>query len=82
MSLHPVEDALEAHPALDPGERAAGARVRAAPERDVGLGVGPVDAELGRALEPPGVAVGGAVEQHDRRAGRDVDATDASSSDG
>jgi hypothetical protein len=38
--------------------------------------VGPVDAELLRALEPPGVAVGGAVEQHDRCAGRDVDAGD------
>ena len=49
---HPVEDALEADPALGPGERAAGARVGAAAERDVGLGVGAVDAELGRALEP------------------------------
>ena len=50
---HPVEDALEADPALGPGERATGARVGAAPERDVGLGVVAVDAELGRALEPP-----------------------------
>ena len=38
--------------------------------------LGAVDAELGRALEPPRVAVGGAVEQHHRRAGRDVDAAD------
>ena len=75
--VHPVEDALEADPALDPGERAAGAGVGAAPEGDVGLGVGPVDAELGRALEAPRVAVGGAVEQHHRGAGRDVDAADA-----
>ena len=73
---HPVEDALEADPALGPGERAAGAGVGAAPEGDVGLGVGPVDAELVRALEAPGVAVGGAVEQHHRRAGLDVDAAD------
>ena len=39
-------------------------------------GVGPVDAELGRALEAPRIAVGRAVEQHHRRAGRDVDAAD------
>ena len=38
-------------------------------EGDVLLGVGPVEAELGRALEPPGIAVGGPVEQHDRRSG-------------
>ena len=73
---HPVEDALEAHPALGPGQRAAGAGVDAAPEGDVGLGVGPIDVELGRALEAPRVAVGRAVEQHHRGAGRDVDAAD------
>ena len=74
--VHAVEDALEADAALGAGERAAGARVVAAPERDVRLRVRAVDAELGRALEAPGVAVGGAVEQHHRRARRDVDAAD------
>ena len=65
---HPVEDALEADPALGPRQRRARAGVVAAPERDVGLRVGAVDPELGRALEPPGVAVGRAVQQHHRRA--------------
>ena len=37
--VHPVEDALEADAALDAGERAAGARVGAASEGDVGLRV-------------------------------------------
>ena len=37
---------------------------------------GAVDPELGRALEPPRVAVGGAVQQHHGRARRDVDAAD------
>ena len=32
--------------------------------------------ELGGALEPSGIAVGGAVEQHHRRPGRDLDAAD------
>ena len=54
----------------------AGAGVVAAAERDVGLRVRPVDAELGRALEPPRVAVGGAVQQHHGRARGDVDAAD------
>ena len=40
------------------------------------LGVGAVALELGRALEVPRVAVGGAVEQHDRCAGGDLDASD------
>ena len=64
----------EADVALGPRERAARARVRAAPERDVRPGVRTVDAELVRVLEPPRVAVRRAVEQHHRRAGRDVDA--------
>ena len=51
---HAVEDALEADPALGPGQRAAGAGVDAAPERDVGLGVGPVDAELVRGTRTAG----------------------------
>src|SRR3954468_12676948 len=73
---HPVEDALDADAALGARERPTGARVDAAPERDVLLRVGPVDPELGRALEPPRIAVGGAVEQHHRRARGDVDAAD------
>jgi hypothetical protein len=32
--------------------------------------------ELGRALEPPGIAVRRAVQHHHRRAGRDVDPAD------
>ena len=48
----------------------------AVPERDVGARVVAVDTELGRALEPARVAVGGTVEDHDRRAGRDVDAAE------
>ena len=40
------------------------------------LRVRAVDVELRRTFEPPGVAVGGSVEQHDRRSGRDVDAAE------
>src|SRR6478736_8965961 len=60
---HPVEDALEADAGLRARQRTAGARVHAAPERDVLLHVRAVEAELGRALEAARVAVGGAVEQ-------------------
>ena len=74
--VHPVEDALEAHATLDAGERAAGARVGTASEGDVTLHVLAVDAELGRALEAPRIAVGGTVEQHHRRARGDVDTAD------
>ena len=74
-----VEDALEADPALGAGQRTAGAGVGAPAEGDVGGGVRAVDAELVRALEPAGVAVGGAVEEHQRRAGRDLDAADGRS---
>ena len=45
-------------------------------ERDVGLRVGAVDAELVRALEPFRVAVGRAVQHHHGRAGGDVDTAD------
>ena len=44
------------------------------PKARCSLAFGPVDAELGRALEEPGVPVGRSVEQHDRRPGGDVDA--------
>ena len=53
-----VEEAVEGHPALGPGERRSGARVDAVAERDVLPGVGAVDVELVRVLEHPGVAVG------------------------
>ena len=71
---HAVEDPLDAHPALHPGQGPPGAGVDAAPERDVDLGVRPVDPELVGALEQPGVTVGRAVEQHHRRPRGDVDA--------
>ena len=71
-----VEDALDADPALGPGQRAARAGVGTPPEGDVGLGVGAVGPELGGALELPRVAVGRAVEQHDRGAGGDLDTAD------
>src|SRR5262245_36403918 len=73
---HPVENALEAHPALGTRERSTGTRVNATPESDVGLGVGPVDPEVVWAIEALRVAIRGTVEEHDRRAGCDVDATD------
>ena len=73
---HAVEDALDADAPLRPRQRAARARVDAAPEGDVGLGVGTVEPELGGRLELAGVAVGRAVEQHDGRPRGDVDAGD------
>ena len=48
----------------------------AAPEGDVGLGVGTVQPELGGGVEVTGVAVCRAVEQHHGGAGGDVDAAD------
>src|SRR5205085_11705927 len=75
-SAHAVEDALEADPCFGAGERTAGAGVRAPPDRDVVHGVGPVDAALLRTVEPPRIAVVGAVEQDDRRTRRDFDAGD------
>src|SRR5204862_3054589 len=70
------EDALEADPALDPGQRATRTGVDAATKRDVVEGVLPVDLEVVGALEAPGVAVGGPVEEHDRRPGLDLDVAD------
>jgi hypothetical protein len=72
----PVENALDADPSLGARQGAARARVRPPPEGDVGLGIGAVGAELSRALELPRVAVGRAVEEHDRRAGGDLDTAD------
>jgi hypothetical protein len=48
--------------------------VDAPPEGQVLPGVGAVDVERARLREPAGVTVGGPVEHHQRRAGRDVDA--------
>ena len=48
----------------------------AAAEGEVLPRVGAVEAEIGGALEAPGVAVGRAVQQHHRRTGRDLDAAD------
>src|SRR6187431_2995660 len=74
--VHAVEDPLEADAPLDAGERAARARVGTTSEGDVALHVLAVDAELGRALEAPRIAVGGPVEQHHRRSRGDVDTAD------
>ena len=58
---------------------APGQRVDAVPERDVLARVRAVDVGTRRALEAARVAVRGAVEHHQRRAGRDVDAADRAS---
>ena len=73
---HPVEDAVEADPPLGPGQGATGTGVGTPAEGHVCPGVGPVHVELRRVLEAPGIAVGGAVQQHDRCAGRNVHAAD------
>jgi hypothetical protein len=63
---------------IRPSARARGppGQERAPTEGDVGLGVGPVQVEVVRALEATRVAVGGAVEQHHRRPRGDVDPAD------
>src|SRR6266851_2087327 len=55
---HAGEYALEADAALGARQGTARAGMGAAPERDVGLGVRTVDAELRWALEASGIAVG------------------------
>ena len=62
--------------AFGPRERRAGTGVDAVAERDVLARVRAVELELVGALEAARVAVGGAVEHHHGRAGRDVDAAD------
>src|SRR5439155_3192038 len=69
----PVEDALDADATLGARQRPPGARVVTASEGDVLLGVGPVEPELRRALEPSRIPVGRAVEQHHGRSRCDVD---------
>src|SRR5262245_15241527 len=59
---HAVEEAFDAHARLGARERRTGTAVDAEPERDLVAGVGAVDAELRRALEPARIAVRGAVE--------------------
>ena len=48
-----VKDSLNADPAFGPGQRAARAGVGSSSERYMGLGVGTIDVELGRAFELP-----------------------------
>src|SRR3954452_23759569 len=74
--VHALEDSLEADARFGARQRTTGARVRAAAERDVLPRVQSVEAELGRALEAPRVAVGSTVEQHAGRTGADVDVAD------
>src|SRR4051812_21809683 len=71
-----IEDPFQAYPPLDACQWATWTGVRAASERDVRANTVAVDAELGRALELVGIAVGGTVQQHDRGAGGDLDAAD------
>src|SRR4051812_42166567 len=73
---HPGEDALEADPTFGACQRTAGARVHAAAEGDVVESVLAVDREVVGTLEPTWVAVGGAVQEHHRRAGLDLHARD------
>src|SRR3954463_12697116 len=73
---HPVEDALDADPALDARQWSAGTRVVPAAERDVRLHVDAVDAELLGALETAGGAGRGAGSQDHPRTRRDVDTAD------
>ena len=74
-----VEDALEADARFGARERRARTGVDAVTERDVLPRVRAVDVELVGVLEAAGIAVGGAVEHHHRRAGRDVDAAERAS---
>ena len=69
-----VEQPFDAHAGLGARQRCTGARVDAASERDVLAGVRPVDVERRRIVEAPWVAVGRGDEQHERRAGGNVDA--------
>ena len=71
----PGQESLNADPRLGPGQRPAGTGVWPAPEGQVLLRVGAVDLELRRVLEAAGIATGGAVEDHHRGAGGDVDAS-------
>src|SRR5581483_10857532 len=73
---HAVEDAFKADATLGPRQWSARTGVDTTTEGDVVEGVLPVDAEIVRALEPPGIAVGGAVEEHHRRPRLDLDTAD------
>ena len=66
---HAVEDALEADAALGPGERAAGAGVNARARRRCAPGRWAGRGGTRAGTRSAGVAVGGAVQQHHRRAG-------------
>src|SRR4051794_26128213 len=73
---HAIEDPLEGDPPFGAGQWSAGAGVDASPEREVLPGVAPVQPELVGVLELSGIAVGCAVQHHDRRPGRDLDVPD------
>src|SRR5262249_58334191 len=73
---HAVEEPFDADTGLGPSQGSTRAGVDAEPEGQVLADVRPVEVELGRALEPARVTVGGTVEHHQGGAGRDVDPAD------
>ena len=56
---HPIEDAFETYPSLNPGERAARTAVCAPPESEMLAGIVAIGLKLRRAFEPAGIAIGG-----------------------
>ena len=71
-----VQKALEAYPCFRTGEWSSGATVDATAEGEVLTRVAAIDVERRRIVEPAGVAVGGAVEDHHGRTGGDLDAVE------
>ena len=76
MSRTRCEDPLQADSSLCTRQWPAGAGVHSSAERHMCSRVDPVDPELGRAFEAPGITVCGTVQKHDRRAGGDVHPAD------
>ena len=68
------EQPVDRDPPLGAGEVSARAVVGALPERQVVAGVGTGDVELGRVLEPAGIAVGRPRQEQHRAPGGDGDA--------
>src|SRR6478672_8904849 len=73
---HAVEEALDADAGLGAGQRCAGAGVDAVAEGEMLACIRAFDDEVAGIVEKARVAVGGAVEHHDGRAGGDGDAGD------
>lgn len=68
-----VQETLDRHPRLDPGEWGAGTAVDAAAEGDVLSGVRTLDVEDLGVGELTRIAVRGAVDEHDRGLGGQFD---------